>query len=357
MRHPLVRALLLLSVAFTLALSGATPAAAQPFGTWLVLAGNPTHGYLEVPHHPALNPAAGFTFEAWVAVSNTTTGEDCRSIAGKNWQQAWWLGQCNVGGEPTLRSYVKGSGSVRQAGIVPRGQWTHVAVTFDGAHRRHYINGELAGEWAEAGPLTASPSPVRIGSDVSWQFTPAGAIDEVRLWNVARTEAQLRAALNDHFTGPEPGLVALWTMEGLNDPVGGHDAVLGGAGTGFLTFPVAPGCTSTATSLCLYDRFAVSVEWRNGAGVVADALRVPGVGTPASGLFYFFDPLNWELLAKMANGCGLNGRYWVFVSGSTELFYRLEVADVVRGAQRIYFSYPGPNPPAITDTDAFATGP
>jgi hypothetical protein len=357
MRHPLGRALLLLSALLILALSAAVPAGAQPFGTWVVFAGNPTHGYLEVPHHPALNPAGGFTFEAWVAVSNTTSGEDCRSIAGKNYLQAWWIGQCNASGQPTLRSYLKGGGSARNGGLVPRGQWTHIAITFDGAHRRHYINGELAGEWAEAGPLPANSSPLRVGSDVSWQFTPAGAIDEVRLWSVARTQAELRYALNRRITGPEPGLVALWSMEGLNDPVGGHNAAIGGSGTGFLTFPVAPGCTSTATSLCLGGRFAVSVEWRNGAGVVSDALRVPGVGTPASGLFYFFDPLNWELLAKMANGCGINSRYWVFVSGSTELFYRLEIADVVRGAQRIYFSYPGPNPPAITDTDAFATCP
>lgn len=357
MRHPLGRALLLLSATLALALSSAAPATAQPFGTWIVFAGNPTHGYFEVPHHPALNPTGAFTIEAWVAVSNNAAGEDCRSIAGKNFLSAWWIGQCNSSGQPTLRSYLKGGASMRQAGLLPRGQWTHIAVTFDGAHRRHYINGELAGEWAEAGPLTTSPSPVRIGSDVSWQFTPAGAIDEVRLWSVARTQTQLRAALNDHFTGPAPGLVALWTMEGLNDPVGGHNAALGGAGTGFLTFPVAPGCTSTATSLCLGGRFAISVEWRNLAGVVSDALRVPGVGTSASGLFYFFDASNWELLAKMANGCGYNNRFWVFVSGSTELFYRLEVTDVVRGAQRIYFSYPGPNPPAITDTDAFATCP
>ena len=44
---------------------------------------------------------------------------------------------------------------------------------------------------------------------------------------------------------------------------------------------VAPGCTSTATSLCLFDRFAVSVEWRNGAGTTL--LRFGRIGTGPAG--------------------------------------------------------------------------
>ena len=92
-----------------LALVGlAAPAAAQPFGAWLNLSGSPTHGYVRVPHAAALNPAGAFTFEAWVSITNGPTGEDCRTIAGKNYLQSWWIGLCRVSGRPTLRSYLKG---------------------------------------------------------------------------------------------------------------------------------------------------------------------------------------------------------------------------------------------------------
>jgi hypothetical protein len=342
-----------------LALAGA--AEAQPFGAWISFAGNPTHGFVRVPHNAALNPTGAFTLEAWVAISNNAAGEDCRSIAGKNFRQAWWLGQCNVGGQPTLRSYLKGSGSLRQGGIIPRGVWTHVAVTFDGVTRRHYINGELAAQFPETGPLTTSASEMRIGSDVEWQFTPAGSIDEVRLWSVARTLGQIRANLNEAITLDQPGLVAVWALDGnANDIIGPRDGSVQGAGVGFLTFPVVFDCgPNTATTLCLQDRFIISAFWRTNPtpGTPTDGQAQVAVANQGSGIFWFFAAENWEVMVKAINGCGLNNRFWIFSAATTNVFYRLEVNDARAGAQKIYFNYPGPPAPAVTDTSAFATCP
>lgn len=345
-----------------LLLAGAAGSQAQPFGAWLVMTGGGTHGYVQIPHHPSLNPTGAFTIEAWVSITNNATGEDCRSIVGKDWTESWWLGLCNVGGQPTLRSYLKGSSSARNGGTITRNVWTHLAVTFDGATRRHYINGELAASFAEAGPLTTSTDPMRIGSDVSWQFTPAGAIDEVRLWSVARSITQIRDNLNERITSAQPGLVAVWALDGnANDIIGARDGALGGSGVGFLTAPVAVSCgVSTATTLCLNNRYTVRSFWRtnptpgsatDGQGQVASC---PNTG---SGLFWFFSATNWEVMVKVLNGCGLNNRWWVFSAATTNVFYRLEVTDVTSGTQKIYFNYPGPPAPAVTDTDAFATCP
>jgi hypothetical protein len=345
---------LLLAVAWIL-VPGA--AQAQPFGTWITFVGNPTHGYVRVPHSPALNPTGAFTVEAWVSISNNPAGEDCRSIIGKNWQQAWWLGLCTVGGQPTLRSYLKGAASLRQGGVIPPNVWTHVAVVFTGTRRLHYVNGVLTGDFPETAPLTTSGSELRIGSDVAWQFTPSGAIDEVRLWNVARTQAQLRANINVPITAPQAGLVALWNFQaGGADAVGPHDGNLQGAGVGFLVFPVGGACNNTATTLCLDGRFVVSVTWSTGPGSSGAGMRVP-CATTDSGLFWFFSADNWELMVKAVNGCGLNNRHWIFSAATTNVFYRLQVTDVVGRAQKIYFNYTGPPAPAVTDTSAFATCP
>lgn len=355
MRRSLIPALF----AFTLAALLPGAAAAQPFDGWLSLAGNPSHGYVRIPHSSALNPTGAFTIEAWVAISTSASGEDCRSIVGKNWQQAWWLGLCNVGGKPTLRSYLKGNGSARNGGEIPPGQWTHVAVVFDGANRRHYINGEQAAAFPESGPLTTSTAEVRIGSDVSWQFTPSGAIDEVRLWNVARTTAQLRSTINQRLHSPQAGLVAVWSP--VDDEVGARDGILLGAGVGILTFPAGPHCSgSSATQLCLHDRFLVSTEWRTnptpGAPTDGDG-KVVSCANDGSGLFWFFTSDNWEVMVKALDACGLNGHWWIFSAATTNVFYRMEVYDTVGFEQKIYFNYPGPPAPAVTDTNAFATCP
>jgi hypothetical protein len=336
-------------------------ASAQPFGAWLTLSGSPSTGHSAIPANSALNPTGAFTFEAWVSISNNAAGEDCRSIAGKNWQEAWWIGLCNVGGKPTLRSYLKGSTSAKNGGQIEPGRWTHIAVVFTGTERRHYINGELAATFAEAGPLTTSTAQMRIGSDVSWAPTPTGAIDEVRLWNVARTEAQLRANFNHEITTPETGLVAVWPFNGnAADVIGPHDGATTGTGVAFLTFPVAPNCgATTATSLCLRNRFAISARWRTDpAGTLTNAqAQVAGVANAGSGLFQFFSPDNWEIMVKALDGCGLNNRYWIFSAATTNVFYRLEVLDVKTGTQKIYFNYPGPPAPAVTDTSALAVCP
>ncbi len=350
--HFPARLLLAFLVLIALLLVFSTVAAAQPFGAWGVWNGAPGK-YVDVPHSADLNPTAAITIEAWVINTLPMGEQTCRSIIGKHYQETYWVGICGT----TLRSYLKGSASLQNGGTVPASQWTHVAVTFDGAARNHYINGELVASFPEAGPLPTNVSNVRIGSDVAWDYPPFGAIDEVRLWNVARSVEQIRGSINVPITSAQPGLVAVWSLDGGTDVLGGHNGALVG-GLAFLTFPVALDCgTSTATSACLNTRFSASITFRDpntgeyGVGQVVDCPN------PDSALFWFFSANAWEVMVKTVNACGFNNRYWAFSAATTNVFYRLEVLDVRGGANKIYFNYPGPPAPAVTDTAAFQTCP
>jgi hypothetical protein len=361
---------LLLAGAVLLACLLPGAATAQPFGAWFVASGDPQHGYIEVPHRPVLNFTSKFTFEAWVS-SNLADGpsEDCRSIAGKNYQQAWWVGICNVGGKRTLRSYIRGGGSARNGGLVPSGQWNHLALVFDSNRRQHYINGELVFDIADPGAMTKSPGvPMRFFSDVQWQHTPAGAIDEVRLWNVARTQDQIRNFINTTNLAGETGLVGRWGLDananatnsaGAARPV--LNGTVNGAGTGYLTGPAAFSCgDSTETSLCLFDRFSISVRVRSGPlGSAMSLAHVAAVAAPPSksGVFWYFDSQSWDLLVKMLDRCSANDRFWVFQTTLSSLYYRMNVTDVRAGTNKVYFHYPGPPSPPVLDTDAFASCP
>ncbi len=338
-----------------LALLAPTAAEAQPFGAWYTLSGPAQHGYIRVPHSVALNPTSEITIEAWVNFGPPSSSGDCRSIIGKDFTQAWWVGRCGN----SLRAYFSGSGSSEDGGVIPNNQWTHIAVSHDEVRQRHYINGELVFDQPVNGPLTTSLDEVRIGSDVSWQFTPNGSIDEVRFWNVVRSQAQIRSSINATL-GATPGLVARWALDGnAQDVIGPHDGTVQGVGTGFLTFPVTiVPCAQTATSLCLFDRFTATARFRTGApGTAEGTAQTVNCPNPGSGLFWFFSANNWEIQAKAINGCGLNNRWWFFSAATTNVFYRVEVFDRHAGVNKIYFNYPGPPAPAVTDTSAFATCP
>ena len=113
------------------------------------------------------------------------------------------------------------------------------------------------------------------------------------------------------------------------------------------------GCVTSGTSLCLADsRFEVKVDWSTAGGGEGAASTVPG-GTNNSGLFYFFEPNNWEMLIKVLDGCAINGHYWVYSAAATDLGLDIAVTDTATGAPWRFEKRPGPPAPAITDSKAF----
>ena len=100
-------------------------------------------------------------------------------------------------------------------------------------------------------------------------------------------------------------------------------------------------------------RYQLVVDWKDPQGRSGQAKRVL-TGSEDSGLFYFFDPNNWELLVKVLDGCSVNQRQWLFAAGTTDVEYVLRVEDRWTGQIRHYANKAGQAASAITDTDAFA---
>ena len=47
----------------------------------------------------------------------------------------------------------------------------------------------------------------------------SGNLSDVRIWNVARTPAEIQANYTNRLTGTEPGLVGYWPLTGTISPI------------------------------------------------------------------------------------------------------------------------------------------
>lgn len=115
---------------------------------------------------------------------------------------------------------------------------------------------------------------------------------------------------------------------------------------------LARDCVAGRERLCLQqERFEVRSEWQdfqgnNGAG------RALGL-TPDSGTFWFFSPDNVELIVKVLDACGVNGHYWLFAAGLTDVEVHLKVDDTGIGRTRSYFHSAGRPFQTVRDIRAF----
>ncbi len=110
-------------------------------------------------------------------------------------------------------------------------------------------------------------------------------------------------------------------------------------------------CLTTGTTLCLADRFEVTAVWSIPG-------KVTGLGQPANisrdtGTFWFVDPKNLELTAKLLDGCGVNGHFWAFISGLTDLAVTVTVRDTRTDRSRTYTNPAGTAFQTKLDTAAF----
>jgi hypothetical protein len=110
--------------------------------------------------------------------------------------------------------------------------------------------------------------------------------------------------------------------------------------------------------LCVNNnRFQIEVDWRTATGA-GQGQAVPIAGSPDSGLFYFFDASNLEMLIKVLNACGFaTPRYWVFFAATTNVELGVTVTDTQNGTVKSYFNPLNRPVPPVQDTGAFATCP
>ncbi len=79
---------------------------------------------------------------------------------------------------------------------LPTNQWSHVAATYDGTQLEFYVNGTQISSRPQTGNIMTSINALHIGGDMANGQYFNGEIDEIRVYNLALTAAQIQADMN-----------------------------------------------------------------------------------------------------------------------------------------------------------------
>ncbi|MCK6621899.1 MAG: T9SS type A sorting domain-containing protein [Calditrichia bacterium] len=164
----------------------------------------------------ALNITGQITLEAWI--SPASAGNRYILRKGRPGVTSGYEIGLNSSSKVYARLYQAGSGTAYTVTSVTNyptnGSWMHAAVSYDGSAIRLYVNGVQEATLNAAIAIGANGDPLAIGAQP--EGTGAffvGRLDEVRIWNLARSQQQIREYMCRKLSGGESGLAGYWPLD------------------------------------------------------------------------------------------------------------------------------------------------
>lgn len=175
---------------------------------------NGSSEYITLPGAP-LNPDADFTIEAWVKLSADGNNP---IFAAQTDSNNYWIFIARNDGEglcfqeavaSAIATFICSGGTT----VSVADGWKHVALTRAGNTWKVYIGGVLVktDTNSQTGFSTGAQNIARLTSSAVFF---AGNIDEVRVWDIARTLTEINDNKNRNLAvGSEPNLIGYWRFE------------------------------------------------------------------------------------------------------------------------------------------------
>ncbi|MEQ9298787.1 MAG: LamG-like jellyroll fold domain-containing protein [Cyclobacteriaceae bacterium] len=198
-----------------------------------------SNDYVEVTDNDLLDITEILTLEAWVNVT-TSPATASEGVISKfltaGGQQSFSL-DINTGDSVvfTLSANGANSASVSSDNSIPLGEWVHLAAVYNPSTSMEiYVNGILDGERTSGVPaaIHSGSAPLWIGAITAGVIDADNAIeasiDEVRIWNTARTRVELQDNMFKQLEGNESGLVAYYTFDEISGTSTLNDATANG---------------------------------------------------------------------------------------------------------------------------------
>ena len=199
---------------------------ATGFGQNQVLSLDGENDYLLLPN--TIITTDEFTIQAWVYMSGPGGGVEERSTIFEQRDSQAGCGHSAITffsetgrTERTVRFGLRGSEGCSLGLFTPNndyGEWHHYSAVQDGNYTYVYVDGQLkASLWYDhVGDFYSYISHVTLGrqyhSGAGYGFL-FGFMDEVKIWNYARTDEEIRSSMDEELSGQENGLAAYWDFE------------------------------------------------------------------------------------------------------------------------------------------------
>jgi hypothetical protein len=179
------------------------------------------NSYVNVGNQPSLVVSNAITMQAWI----NPTGAGISSYPGVGGAFINKQGEYQVFrfADGTIRwaftNTDPGWFSINTGYVAPLNEWTNITVTYDLGLIKTYANGVLVHTYNGAGNIgdfNDATNEFEIGRSLGDESYFQGSIDDVRIWNKARTQAEIQADFNRELTGKETGLVGYWNFNSVN---------------------------------------------------------------------------------------------------------------------------------------------
>jgi hypothetical protein len=218
------------------------------YGNALVF--NGSNALVTIADAASLHLTTAMTLEAWVNPSTVSSA----------WRDVIYKGNDNYYLEGSTPSSLPATGgtfgttgeNVYGTTALTANSWAHLAATYDGATLQLYVNGTQIASVARTGSLATSTNPLQIGGDSIYGQYFTGAVDEIRVYSVALTQAQIQSDMNTPV-GPLTPAPAV--------TLGSTNVVFGNQATG-TTSPAQP-VTMTNTGTATLNITSIAVTGAN----------------------------------------------------------------------------------------------
>ena len=268
--------------------------------------------YVQMPYNINATMTFGFTFEGWFKATGpmNTVHHLFNFGSGPNGQTSPHMnlkvetnGNLSFDGYNPTGNVTYSQGNFATAGTIVAGNTYHIAMTLDGATLRVYLNGTQIYSVASAlRPANLGTDAVNNNNFLGRSFSTTdlnfkGGMDEVRIWNVARSAADIAANYALPVNPTSTGLLAYYKFDNalssvsttVTDATNNHnDATLS---ANFLSNNPAPYAASSATAFNV-----LTYAWSPSTGLSPNASSATVFANPAATTAY-------SVVVTTAAGC------------------------------------------------------
>jgi len=184
--------------------------------------------YFEISSSSGNSLTQNYTLECWVKPASSGGSPAWQTLLTKssayNGQWTYWLGLNKSNGRARFVPNGDFADGLESSTAVPAGQWTHIAARYQVSGNTRtatvFVNGIPAGSKSYSRNATANQRPLLIGRaelqdlSVNDPMGFSGMIDEVRIWNTARSNDEVLDNHRIELDGPLASLAASYHFDG-----------------------------------------------------------------------------------------------------------------------------------------------